>query len=106
MAEAEEIQKILNIRVNYQEAVKGIEEYNRKIAEAKKYQDELNERLKAGEVSADEYAEGMATAQQRDPHAEQGDTEQHQGAGIAGRFPQADAGAALPDDQSLLRDEP
>lgn len=63
MAEAEEIQKILNIRVNYQEAVKGIEEYNRKIAEAKKYQDELNERLEAGEVSADEYAEGMATAQ-------------------------------------------
>ena len=63
MAEATEQEKILNIRVNYAEAVKGLTEYAAKIQEAKQKQKELDEQLDAGTISAEEYAEGMATAQ-------------------------------------------
>ena len=57
----DEQEKILNIRVNYQEAVRGIAAYKAKIDEAKKAQEDLNGQMERGEISADEYADGMAT---------------------------------------------
>ena len=62
MADEQSTETILDIRVNYQEAVKGIESYKQKIIEARQAQEDLDKRMDEGTVSVEEYAEGMATA--------------------------------------------
>lgn len=59
---ADEQEQILNIRVNYSDAVRGIEEYKQKIAECNAQLMKLDEAQEQGTISAKEYAEGVAIA--------------------------------------------
>lgn len=59
---ADEQEQILNIRVNYSDAVRGIEEYKQKIAECNAQLEKLDEAQEQGTISAKEYAEGVAIA--------------------------------------------
>ena len=59
---AEEQEQILNIRVNYSEAVRGITEYESKIAELKQRLIDLDEAQAKGDISTKEYAEAVAVA--------------------------------------------
>lgn len=57
---AETQQKILDIKVNYNEAIKAIAEYRKKIDETIEVEKKLKEQLKAKEISEQQYREEMA----------------------------------------------
>ncbi len=57
--EQQEQQRILNIRVRYDDAIKGITEYNRKIDELKVRELTLRAQLKQGAITQKEYAQEM-----------------------------------------------
>lgn len=59
---AETQQKILYIRVNYNEAIKAIAEYQTKIDEARESEKNLKKQLKDGEISRQQYNEEMAAS--------------------------------------------
>ena len=59
MAEEE---KILSIKVDYAEAIKGIAEYQSKIDELKKSENELKEQLKTGQIDRKQYNEAIAAS--------------------------------------------
>ena len=59
---ADEQEQILNIRVNYSDAVRGIEEYKQKIADCNAQLEKLDEAQEQGTISAKEYAKGVAIA--------------------------------------------
>lgn len=54
-----ETEKILNIQVNYGDAIAQISEYNAKIAELKQTQKELGEAVEAGTITQNEYQKEM-----------------------------------------------
>ena len=58
------VQKILDIQVNYNQAIKGIADYNRQLQEAKAYEQSLAAAKKAGTISEDEYRVRMAATRQ------------------------------------------
>lgn len=51
---------MLNIKVEYEEAIKGIAEYRMKIDELKKSEEELSKQKKAGVLSEEEYQRALA----------------------------------------------
>ena len=51
-----EEQQILNIKVNYEDAIYGIIRYKEKLEELKKAQEELKQKYEDGKVTYDEYA--------------------------------------------------
>lgn len=55
-------EKILDIKVNYSAAIKGIAEYQSKIDEARAAEKQLKEELKSGNISRDEYNRQMAAS--------------------------------------------
>jgi predicted nucleic acid-binding Zn-ribbon protein len=59
MAERQET-RVLNIKVEYAEAIKGIAEYRMKIDELKKSEEELSKQKKAGVLSEEEYQRALA----------------------------------------------
>lgn len=59
---ADNKQKILDIKVNYQKAVKSIAEYQTKIDEAKEAEKELKKQLEKGEITRQQYNEEMAAS--------------------------------------------
>lgn len=59
---AETQQKILDIKVNYNEAIKAIAEYQTKIDEAREAEAKLKKQLKDGEISRQQYNEEMAAS--------------------------------------------
>ena len=59
---AETQQKILDIKVNYNEAIKAIAEYQTKIDEARESEKNLKKQLKDGEISRQQYNEEMAAS--------------------------------------------
>ena len=59
---AETQQKILDIKVNYNEAIKAIAEYQTKIDEAKEAEAKLKKQLKDGEITRQQYNEEMAAS--------------------------------------------
>lgn len=59
MAEREET-RVLNIKVEYEEAIKGIAEYRMKINDLKKSEEELIKQKKAGVLSEEEYQRALA----------------------------------------------
>lgn len=59
---ADKVEKILNIKVNYNEAIKAIAEYQTKIDKAKEAEAKLKEQLKAGDIKRQQYNEGMAAS--------------------------------------------
>lgn len=56
------MEKILDIKVNYNEAVKAIAEYQTKIDEARDAEKNLKKQLKDGEISRQQYNEEMAAS--------------------------------------------
>lgn len=60
MADKEE--KILDIKVNYNEAIKAIAKYQTKIDKAREAEAKLKEQLKAGGISREQYNEEMAAS--------------------------------------------
>lgn len=59
---AENVEKILDIKVNYSEAVKAIAAYQTKIDEARDAEKELKKQLKDGVISRQQYNEEMAAS--------------------------------------------
>ena len=59
---AEKVEKILDIKVNYNEAIKAIAEYQTKIDKAKEAEAKLKEQLKAGDIKRQQYNEEMAAS--------------------------------------------
>lgn len=59
---ADNKQKILDIKVNYQKAVKSIAEYQTKIDEAKEAEKELKKQLENGEITRKQYNKEMAAS--------------------------------------------
>lgn len=59
---ADKVEKILDIKVNYNEAVKAIAEYQTKIDEARDAEKNLKKQLKDGEISRQQYNEEMAAS--------------------------------------------
>lgn len=59
---ADKVEKILDIKVNYNEAIKAIAEYQTKIDKAKEAEAKLKERLKAGDIKRQQYNEEMAAS--------------------------------------------
>lgn len=59
---AETQQKILYIKVNYNEAIKAIAEYQTKIDEAREAEAKLKKQLKDGEITRQQYNEKMAAS--------------------------------------------
>lgn len=59
---AETQQKILDIKVNYNEAIKAIAEYQTKIDEAREAEAKLKKQLKDGEITRQQYNEEMAAS--------------------------------------------
>lgn len=57
---ADKVEKILDIKVNYNEAIKAIAEYQTKIDKAKEAEAKLKEQLKAGDIERKQYNEKMA----------------------------------------------
>ena len=55
-----EQERILSIRVKYDDAIRGIAQYNQKIDELKVHEMELNAQLKHGLITREEYNEEMA----------------------------------------------
>ncbi len=58
------IQKILDIQVNYNQAIQGIAEYNRQLEVAKKFEKDLNDQRKKGSIGEQEYRERIAASKQ------------------------------------------
>jgi hypothetical protein len=56
--------RILDIQVNYSDAVAAIGSYNEKIEECKAKEKELQQQWKEGKISSDEYRKGMASIKQ------------------------------------------
>lgn len=59
---ADKVEKILDIKVNYNEAVKAIAEYQAKIDAARDAEKNLKKQLKDGEISRQQYNEEMAAS--------------------------------------------
>lgn len=59
---ADKVEKILDIKVNYNEAVKAIAEYQTKIDAARDAEKNLKKQLKDGEISRQKYNEEMAAS--------------------------------------------
>lgn len=59
---ADKVEKILDIKVNYDEAVKAIAEYQTKIDAARDAEKNLKKQLKDGEISRQQYNEEMAAS--------------------------------------------
>lgn len=59
---AEKQEKILDIKVNYSEAIKAIAEYQTKIDEARAAEVQLKKQLKNGEISRQQYNEEIAAS--------------------------------------------
>lgn len=59
---ADKVEKILDIKVNYNEAIKAIAEYQTKIDKAKEAEAKLKEQLKAGNIKRQQYNEEMAAS--------------------------------------------
>lgn len=59
---AENVEKILDIKVNYSEAIKAIAEYQTKIDEARETEKQLKKQLSEGKISRQEYNEAMAAS--------------------------------------------
>ena len=57
---ADKVEKILDIKVNYNEAIKAIAEYQTKIDKAREAEAKLKEQLKAGDIERKQYNERMA----------------------------------------------
>lgn len=60
-----EEQQILNIKVNYEDAIYGIVRYKEKLDELKKAQEELKQKYEDGKVTYDEYATSMAAIEEQ-----------------------------------------
>lgn len=58
---AEKVEKILDIKVNYSDAIKAIAEYQKKIDAAREAEKNLKKQLKDGEISRQQYNEAMAS---------------------------------------------
>ncbi len=56
-----EEQQILNIKVNYEDAIYGIIRYKEKLEELKKVQEDLKQKYEDGKVTYDEYATSMVS---------------------------------------------
>ena len=59
---AEKVEKILDIKVNYSDAIKAIAEYQKKIDAAREAEKNLKKQLKDGEISRHQYNEAMAAS--------------------------------------------
>ena len=59
---ADKVEKILDIKVNYNEAIKAIAEYQTKIDKAREAEAKLKEQLKAGDIKRQQYNEEMAAS--------------------------------------------
>lgn len=59
---AEKVEKILDIKVNYSDAIKAIAEYQKKIDAAREAEKNLKKQLKDGEISRQQYNEAMAAS--------------------------------------------
>ena len=59
---ADKVEKILDIKVNYNEAIKAIAEYQTKIDTARDAEKNLKKQLKDGEISRQQYNEEMAAS--------------------------------------------
>lgn len=59
---ADKQEKILDIKVNYSEAIKAIAEYQTKIDAAREAESKLKKQLKDGEISRQQYNEEMAAS--------------------------------------------
>lgn len=60
-----EEERILSIKVKYQDAIDGIVKYNEKVQELKEYQQKLKEQLKTGEKGQREYNAAMVDSNAR-----------------------------------------
>ena len=60
-----EEQQILNIKVNFNDAVYGIIRYKEKLEELKKVQEDLKQKYKDGKVTYDEYATSMVSIEEQ-----------------------------------------
>lgn len=60
-----EEQQILNIKVNYEDAIYGIIRYKEKLDELKKAQEELKQKYEEGKVTYDEYATSMVSIEEQ-----------------------------------------
>lgn len=59
---ADKVEKVLDIKVNYNEAIKAIAEYQAKIDTARDAEKNLKKQLKDGEISRQQYNEEMAAS--------------------------------------------
>ena len=59
---AEKVEKILDIKVNYSDAIKAIAEYQKKIDAAREAEKNLKKQLKDEEISRQQYNEAMAAS--------------------------------------------
>lgn len=59
---ADKVEKVLDIKVNYNEAIKAIAEYQTKIDAARDAENSLKKQLKDGEISRQQYNEEMAAS--------------------------------------------
>ena len=59
---ADKVEKVLDIKVNYNEAIKAIAEYQTKIDAARDAEKSLKKQLKDGEISRQQYNEEMAAS--------------------------------------------
>ncbi len=59
---ADKVEKVLDIKVNYNEAIKAIAEYQMKIDAARDAEKNLKKQLKDGEISRQQYNEEMAAS--------------------------------------------
>lgn len=59
---ADKVEKILDIKVNYNEAIKAIAEYQTKIDKAKEAEQNLKQQLKNGAISRQQYNEEMTAS--------------------------------------------
>ena len=59
---ADKVEKVLDIKVNYNEAIKSIAEYQTKIDTARDAEKNLKKQLKDGEISRQQYNEEMAAS--------------------------------------------
>ena len=60
-----EEQQILNIKVNYEDAIYGIIRYKEKLEELKKAQEDLKQKYEDGKVTYDEYATSMVSIEEQ-----------------------------------------
>lgn len=58
---AEKVEKILDIKVNYSDAIKAIAEYQKKIDAARNAEKQLKKQLSEGKISRQQYNEAMAS---------------------------------------------